>query len=369
MKPLHTSPLSRPLTNVFIHHQKDNDTCNNTNSIFNLASELSFLAIKTLTPLTTADSLTSLTTPTTSFQSNLPSLPSIKKIRSELLYPSSESLMGPELHCLLQLQKLPIIEEKVKRLISKISEEEIKKILFKSTNNKPYPKPYPKKKPQAIQVEPEEITTLWQLNKGLCAIFFEHLHEAVKNLHYEALIKMPLFLLLCSKQAANDNSAVAQYYLGVKYYFGTELHNYHNKDLKKSFDFFQKSASQLFTPAQTCLATFYQDGIITKKNLRKAFNLHQLAAKKGFSGAQNNLGTCYKNNNQTPNNQVTASKLFRLAANQGLAPAQNNLGFCYSTGQGVKRNRDKAFKWYKLAADQDLAIAKQKLNLLPKSFL
>jgi TPR repeat protein len=111
-------------------------------------------------------------------------------------------------------------------------------------------------------------------------------------------------------RASDDGDARAQYFLGIMYYFGSEV-----------------------TP---------QSFSIASKWYRKA-------AEQGNTSAQTDLGIMYGGGKGVPQNYAEALKWLRLAADQGNAVAQSNLGVAYANGFGVPQNYIQAHMWFNVA--------------------
>src|SRR5437763_874907 len=74
------------------------------------------------------------------------------------------------------------------------------------------------------------------------------------------------------------------------------------KELKKSFYWFQRAAENGDKVAMNNLARCYENGVGTEKDVEKAFYWHQKAAENGDKVAMNNLARCYKNGVGTEKN-------------------------------------------------------------------
>ena len=153
---------------------------------------------------------------------------------------------------------------------------------------------------------------------------------------------------------ARIGNARAQNALGDYYY--------DQKQYKKAFSWYKKSAEQGFAQAQYNLAWCYEAGEGVKKNETKAFEWYQKSADQGFAKAQHNLGICYYNGIVCDPDKYKAFEWFQKSAEQGVAEDQYNLGFCYYNGEGCDPDKYKAYEWYKKSAEQGVAEAQCNLG-------
>ena len=195
---------------------------------------------------------------------------------------------------------------------------------------------------------------------------------------------------------------IAMYVLARKLLVGKET----EKDYKKAFELFKKSAKLGYTKSQYHLGLCYEQGIGTDQNYNKAIKWYTKAANKNHIDAQYSLGLCYKNSielysTQKKGNGKKAEYWFEKAASKGHIVAQNSLGelyynngeykkaikwfkkaankgnyysqeslaFCYKEGQGAKKNYKKYFYWYSKAAKQNLNLGEYHLDTLHKKGL
>lgn len=119
-------------------------------------------------------------------------------------------------------------------------------------------------------------------------------------------------------QAAEKGDALAQFKVGLKYYFGqgTAL------DYREAIGWFKKAGLQ------------------------------------GNPLAQSNVGYMYEKGEGVPQDFVEAAKWYRLASLRGNAQAQFSLGSMYEKGYGVVLDEVQALKWFTLAAAQGGATAR-----------
>ena len=112
-----------------------------------------------------------------------------------------------------------------------------------------------------------------------------------------------------TKKLAEGGDKIAQYNLGVKYYFGEGV----PQDYKEAVKWFTKAAEQ------------------------------------GDAKAQYNLGNKYRKGEGVPQDYKEAVKWFTKAAEQGDADAQSNLGGMYLFGNGVIEDYVTAYAWLSVA--------------------
>uniref|UniRef100_U9SRY6 Protein kinase domain-containing protein n=1 Tax=Rhizophagus irregularis (strain DAOM 181602 / DAOM 197198 / MUCL 43194) TaxID=747089 RepID=U9SRY6_RHIID len=133
------------------------------------------------------------------------------------------------------------------------------------------------------------------------------------------------------------------------------------KDEKRAFEFFEKSAGQGYINGIFRLAHCYNEGVGTKVDKAIAFMLYKIAAKKGSIEAQNNLGHLYEIGEGTKKCLKNAIHWYEKAADNGNVIAQYNLGICYEQGRGVEKDEVKAFEYYKKSAEQKYIDGKYQL--------
>ena len=140
----------------------------------------------------------------------------------------------------------------------------------------------------------------------------------------------------------------AQNELGDCYYFGTGT----PKELRKAFEWYEKSAAQNNAKGQFNLGYCYYSGKGTAQNFEKAFVLFQKSSKQGYMRATYALGECYFYGQGTAQNYSAARECFYRAAQADVADAQRRLGECYEHGYGTIASREEAITWYRKAAEQ-----------------
>ncbi len=162
------------------------------------------------------------------------------------------------------------------------------------------------------------------------------------------------------QRLASEESADAQYYLGVAYLQGVSI----ERSLPLAARWTNKAASKGHPRAQFALGLFYLVGISVEPNEAEAAHWFRKSALQGFGPAQHNLALQYANGIGVTSDQQEAIKWYRAAASSGVADAHHNLGILYEKGDGLTKNIEEAERLYQLAAEQGLAQAQHSLALL-----
>ena len=155
---------------------------------------------------------------------------------------------------------------------------------------------------------------LLKMNGGSEPLYNEAVEEYNKNLYRKVF---PKFLWL-----ALDGNFEAQTYIGVMYAKGQWI----EKNYKQAVWWYQKAAEQDYAVAQFNLGVRYdQGGEGVLLNDKEAVKWYRKAANQGFAKAQYNLGVMYDEGEGVLLNDKEAVKWYRKAANQGHAKAQSRL--------------------------------------------
>ena len=123
---------------------------------------------------------------------------------------------------------------------------------------------------------------------------------------------------------------------------------------RQAFDYFRKSAVfEDSAVANFKLGIIYYRGDIVKKDIKKAVNYFKTASKKGHIKAKYNLAVIYANKKSKYYDPYNAFLLFKEAANSGHAAAANRVGMFYMEGEegATKVNQLEAFRWFRKAHD------------------
>ena len=114
--------------------------------------------------------------------------------------------------------------------------------------------------------------------------------------------------------------------------------------------------------AQNNLGYMYLNGIGVEKDFKKAFHWYRKSATQGVAEAQHSLGFIYAEGLGTAAVPTLALKWYRLAAEQGLSQAQFNLAYMHENSIGIRRDDEEVLKWYTAAAQQGNLVAQNKLG-------
>ncbi len=117
-------------------------------------------------------------------------------------------------------------------------------------------------------------------------------------------------------------------------------------DAKRALDLFKQAATKGHLLAQYTLGLhYYYKGKNAPENQLNAFIWWTKAADQGLAEAQFNLGHMHYKGQGVKQDKATAIQWWKKAAAQGLAEAQFNLYQILHKGKGV--NQDKAIQWWK----------------------
>ena len=145
---------------------------------------------------------------------------------------------------------------------------------------------------------------------------------------------------------AEQGDAEAQLELGMAYYNGENT----NKNYRKAYHWFQKSAGHGYAEAQFMLGEMLRSGKKIGKDLKKAFEWYTLASQQGYIPAKHCLAGMVYDGEGCNRDVKRGKELFEETANSGYAPSQMVLGAIY-IGEGLEPWM--AVKWFELAAEQD----------------
>lgn len=150
-----------------------------------------------------------------------------------------------------------------------------------------------------------------------CKAGLGRLYMIQKNKNHELIYNL-------IKPAADKGYAVAQYNLGVMYYYG----KYVTKDLAKAYEYFKKAADQGDTGGQNNLGYMYKNGIHVTKDLAKAYEYYKKAADQGNAAAINNLGFMYYNGDHVTKDMAKACKMWDSVKDKNELEQSNFNKFC-----------------------------------------
>ena len=122
---------------------------------------------------------------------------------------------------------------------------------------------------------------------------------------------------------ANDGNGIAQYMMGDMYRQGISSLNV-EKDLTKSFKWYEKAAKQGMSNAQNNIAYMYSEGLGVRQDYNKAGEWYRKAASSNHGGAQIGLGIMYTNGEGVRQDYKIAKEWFGKACDNGEQIGCNN---------------------------------------------
>ena len=161
------------------------------------------------------------------------------------------------------------------------------------------------------------------------------------------------------KKSAEQGLATAQCKVGLCYELGIGVAT----DEKEAFRWYKKSAEQDFAIACFRLSRYYAEGIGVDKDEKEAFRLIKEASEQGNAEAQYTLGLWYAQGIGVATDEKEAFRWYKKSAEQDFAKAQHNVGICYMQGNGVDKDEKEAFEWFKKSAEQGVAEAQYTLGM------
>ncbi len=159
------------------------------------------------------------------------------------------------------------------------------------------------------------------------------------------------------EKIAQQGNAAMQFILGLQYEMEAQ-------DYEKAVEWYQKSAEQGDSDAQSRLGKLYATGRGVPRDYQKALAWLEKAARQNDAEAQFNLGVMYQFGLGVQENYLKVEKWWKAAAKRGSAKAQFNLGVLYSQGDHLKQNYRLAAKLFKKAARQDVSEAAFNLGVM-----
>lgn len=149
-----------------------------------------------------------------------------------------------------------------------------------------------------------------------------------------------------------------QYRIGKMFSYGLGV----DKDLKKAFDWFRKSALQGNQYAEFSLGNAFYFGNGVEKDLKSALEWYEKSAQKGQPYAAFSAAKIYANGESCGQNSETAQKYYKSALSGFLkiekdGQADDNLlyklGFMFKNGLGTEADAEKAIEYFKQSAQLD----------------
>lgn len=157
----------------------------------------------------------------------------------------------------------------------------------------------------------------------------------------------------------NNSAARKSYNEAMNYYNGT---NGYKRDYRKAYNGFYSAANQGDQLAQYQLGICYYYGRGVESNKQQAVEWWKKSAENDCVQAQYELGRSYYKGDGVKRNYNEALKWLTKSANSGNANAQYLLGEMYYNGKGVSRNQDKANHYWQLSANQGNRNANEQLD-------
>lgn len=150
------------------------------------------------------------------------------------------------------------------------------------------------------------------------------------------------------EKRASEGAADAQAALGVFYVAGREV----ERDVKKGFEWLEKSAKQKDPRGTYYLAHCFLDGLGTKKNEKRGVELLEEAIRLRYVPAQMFLGKCLLYGRYGLKKDTKRGvELLTAAASEEDPEAQYLLGIVYSgMEKSIPANRQRQMKWLTLSA-------------------
>ncbi|MBX7208701.1 MAG: sel1 repeat family protein [Verrucomicrobiaceae bacterium] len=147
--------------------------------------------------------------------------------------------------------------------------------------------------------------------------------------------------------SAQSGLAEANYNVGAYY----EAGNIVDRDLPKSFAFFQRAAFAGLPQAQHKVGAYYQNGVGIGRDLVAGAAWYQRAADNGFALSQLVLGAMSELGSGVPQSFTAAANNYQLAAAQGMPLAMIRMASLYERGAGVKADLARAWVYAQQAVD------------------
>lgn len=170
------------------------------------------------------------------------------------------------------------------------------------------------------------------------------------------------------KQAAENGSVNAYYYVGIQYFEGR---NGAAPDYTNAKDWFELASEHGAYPASYYLADMYMWGKGVTPDVAKGLAWLELTGKRGYGYAYFNIGDIfYGGSFGLQKDYAKAQRYFRLAAEQGVDTAMNMVGNIYMQGgNGVTRDYVMAADCYRKIAEKGDVTGMYNLgNLLTEGY-
>ena len=156
-------------------------------------------------------------------------------------------------------------------------------------------------------------------------------------------------VLAAEYRAEKLNDAKAMTLLGEIYGEGLGV----KRDLKKSFDWYQRAVKAGDVSALFAVGMQYMQGIGVKRDRDEGAKWLRRAADKGHAAAAYNLPLLYLEGQVFRQDFAEAAKLMRVAAEKDIPDAQHAMAIFHQEGQGVKQDLSESVRWLRRAAQND----------------
>jgi TPR repeat protein len=142
---------------------------------------------------------------------------------------------------------------------------------------------------------------------------------------------------------------IGYYYLGMS-------------NTKDALAQFQTAARHNYAPALNALGSIFQNGIGVPKDMKKSYEFYKKSADLGYGIAEANLFSFYVNGGPIPKDEAKAFLTTKKLAEINNPIAIHNLAYCYSKGIGVASDNAKGIYYYHKAASQGLIVSELSLG-------
>lgn len=164
-------------------------------------------------------------------------------------------------------------------------------------------------------------------------------------INFIAYAQYPIF-----NPTTNDSSVINDLKTGLRYMTGDSITE---RDYKESVKYLRKAAQQDEAVAQYFLGYLYENGCHgLNRNVQQAFHWYEKSANNGIDEALFKYGLLIIKNEGNPANYRKGCDLFMQAANKGNLNGIYAMGYMYLKGMGVEQNYSEAFSRFHYAASQ-----------------
>jgi len=135
-------------------------------------------------------------------------------------------------------------------------------------------------------------------------------------------------------------------------------------DRDQAISLLRMAAGQGYAPAQTALATTYEEGVLVTADMTQAIAWYRKAADQGDWIAQFSLGRIYFLGLGVGRDTTAAKQWFTQAAAGGESGPSYFLGLLNDRDQNVSPNYAEAARWYRVSAEHGNPFAQEHLSRL-----